>query len=125
MNNDKEKLYETLGELIYAIAWADGVIQEEEEFVLNSILETHPWASTIKWSFDYEKNKQHTVEETYKKVIDYCKNYGPTEEYAEFIDLMTRVASANEGIAEKEQEIITSFSKDLTERFKRDIEKLG
>ena len=35
---DTEKLYETMGELLYVLAKADGVIQEEEVNKLNELL---------------------------------------------------------------------------------------
>lgn len=113
-----------MGELIYAVAKADGVIQDEEIEVLNFILKSHPWASSIQWSFDYERQKETPVEEIYNKVISNCHSYGPSPEYAEFIDVMNKVAAASEGVDEHEKKIIKSFSRDLTERFKRDIERL-
>jgi len=122
---DKEKLYETLGELIYVIAQADGIIQDEEITILDEILAAHPWASTIKWSFDYEMNRDNNdVEDVYKKVLDACHSYGPTPEYDEFIEVMNAVASASDGIDEHEQEMIGNFSKDLIERFIKDTDQL-
>ena len=35
---DKEKLYETLGELLYAVALADGIIQKSEKNSLKELL---------------------------------------------------------------------------------------
>ncbi|MBB6459296.1 TerB family tellurite resistance protein [Flammeovirga kamogawensis] len=116
-----EKLYETLGELLYAIAKADGLIQDEERDALNELLKNHSWASEIRWSFNYEENQNATVEETYNKVINYCHSYGPTAEYEEFIDAMKFIANASNGIDEDESKIINSFSKDLIERFQRDL----
>jgi len=49
--SEKEKLYETLGELLYVIAKADGLIQEEERASLDELLKSHSWAKEIKWSF--------------------------------------------------------------------------
>ena len=122
---NKEKLYETLGELVYVIAQADGIIQEEEINILEELLAEHPWASTIKWSFNYEMNRENNdVEDVYKKVIDACHGYGPTPEYDEFIEVMNVVAAASEGIDEHEQDAISAFSKDLIERFIQDTDKL-
>ncbi len=121
--SDKAKLYETLGELLYVIAMADGVIQDEEKKVLQEITETHQWAHDIKWSFNYEESKKADVENVYKKVIDFCHNYGPAPEYQEFIEAMNKLASAAEGIDESESMLINSFSRDLTERFRNDIER--
>lgn len=121
----KEELYETLGELLFVIAKADGVIQEEEKDALAKLLERHSWASEIKWSFQYESSKNSTVEEVYNKVINACHSYGPTPEYEEFIEAMKLVANASDGIDENESNIINSFSKDLIARFQKDIDRLG
>ena len=124
MAADKEKLYETLGELIFVIARADGVIQDEEINILEEILATHPWAGTIRWSFDYEMKNNKDVEDLYQKVINTCHSYGPTPEYNEFIEVMNAVASASGGIDANEEKAISSFSKDLIARFIKDTEQL-
>ncbi len=121
---DKERLYDTLGELLYAVTKADGIIHPEQLQALEEIIKDHPWASNIKWSFDYELEHDHTVEDVYEKVISFCHGYGPTAEYEEFIDLMKKIAAANGVIDQKEEQLIKSFTRDLTERFRRDIEKL-
>lgn len=118
---DKEKLYETLGELLYAVALADGVIQPSETERLKEIVEHHPWGRQIQWSFDYENRKQHTFDEVYKKAINYCHSYGPAPEYQEFTELLTLVADASEGIDRHEELVISNFSKHLIERFKADL----
>lgn len=121
---DKEKLYETLGELIYVVAMADGEIQPEEMDEINMILSTHNWGSEIRWSFNYEARKEHNIDEIYNKVISYCHGYGPSPIYNEFIKVITEVAAASDGIDENESKIISSFTKDLSARFINDIEKL-
>lgn len=119
----QEKLYEVLGELLYTIAKADGIIQPEEQNALNDLLQKHSWASEIQWSFNYEASKNASVEETYNKVINFCHAYGPTPVYEEFIDAMKFVANASDGIDETESNIINSFSKDLIARFQRDLDR--
>lgn len=118
---DKERLYEALGELIYVVAMADGVVQKEEMKVLTTILEGHSWAENIQWSFDYEQNKGHNIEALYQKVINTCHNYGPSPIYIEFIETIKKIAQAANGIEKSESEIIASFSTDLLSRFKRDL----
>ncbi|UKN02790.1 TerB family tellurite resistance protein [Paracrocinitomix mangrovi] len=122
---DQEKLYETLGELIYAVAMADGVIQKEEREALSQLLNRHSWAAEIKWSFDYEEANKSTVEETYNKVINYCHSYGPSPIYKESIAAMKTIAHASDGIDKNEDNIISSFSTDLIARFQKDIDRLG
>ncbi len=123
--NKLDKLYETFGELLYVLAKADGIIQDEEIEALHKLLGNHPWAKDVEWSFNYEKDHNNDIDMVYKKVIDYCAEYGPTPEYKDFIDVMTHVANASSGIDAEEQKIINSFTNDLTERFKNDIERIN
>lgn len=120
---DKEKLYETLGELLYAVAIADGVIQPSESDRLKEIVEHHPWGKEIQWSFNYESRKGNTFEDVYRKAIDSCHAYGPAPEYDEFLELISLVADASEGIDKHEELVISNFSKHLIERFKADLAK--
>ena len=121
---DKEKLYEVMGELIYAIAMADGEIQASEKAAIAAILKNHKWASNIKWSFDYESKHHHSVREVYHKVMSYCISHGPSEDYIEFVDVMIRVAEASNGIDEDEMALIDEFSFKLSENFQEDLDKL-
>lgn len=122
---EQEKLYETLGELLYVVAKADGVIQEEEKQAMQNLLQSHPWAEQINWSFDYEVSKGKSVEEIYHKVISFCKHYGPAPQYNEFIEAINIVAEAVNGRDESEEKIIKSFSADLIKKFQRDIDLLN
>jgi len=119
-----EKLYEVMGELLYAVAMADGVIQPEEKEALKKLLRNHMSEEDILWSFEYEESKNSSVEEIYNKVINFCHNYGPAPQYNEFIKAMEVVATASNGIEASEEKIIHSFSKDLMVRFQSDIDKL-
>ncbi len=118
---DTEKLYETMGELLYVLAKADGVIQEEEVNKLNELLEGHQWAKDVKWSFDYETAKENQVEDVYQKVLTACHSLGPSPIYEEFISSMNVIANADNKVDENESEIIHSFSHDLIDRFKKDL----
>ena len=84
-----EKLYEVMGELLYAVAMADGVIQPEEKEALKKLLRNHMSEEDILWSFEYEESKNSSVEEIYNKVINFCHNYGPAPQYNEFINRIT------------------------------------
>ncbi len=121
---DKEKLYEVMGELLYSVALADGVIQKSELKVLKTITANHKWASNIKWSFDYEFSKGQNVDSVYRKALSFCQSYGPAPEYVEFLDLMYKVAEASDGIDENEAALIDSFSYKLSEQFRNDIDLL-
>ena len=77
----KTRLYDAFGELIYAVAIADGLIQKEEIDVMEQVLEGHPWAKEIKWSFDYERKKNHALRDTYLKALETLKEHGPDPDY--------------------------------------------
>ncbi|MCH2084359.1 MAG: hypothetical protein MK226_18320 [Saprospiraceae bacterium] len=117
MKPSKEQLYDALGELIYAVAFADGEVQESEVKQLEKVISTHPWAAAVKWSFNYEKSKGKSVEEAYEKAIDTCKAYGPTEEYVYLFKTLDAVAEANNGIELSEAKLIQRFKNDLKEHF--------
>lgn len=120
----KSYLYDAFGELIYLVAMADGIIQPEETTALEEILANHPWAAEIKWSFNYEASKNNNPEDTYKKVIMACHDNGPDPEFQFMQEVMQAVAAASAGVDEKEDAAIKGFIRDLTERFKRDIERI-
>lgn len=119
---NQEKIYEVLGELLYAVAMADGVIQPEEKDALQSLLVDHPWASDIRWSFQYEAKHDATVKELYDKAITFCKMEGPHPAYAEFVEAMKTIAEAADGMDKREKELIQSFSKDLIDQFQNDVD---
>lgn len=116
----KEKLYETFGELLYAIALADGRIQDAEVSELKEMIKFHPLAKDIFWSFNYEKGKGTTVEAAYNKAIDIFKHHGPAAEYKDFEEILAKVATACEGISPEEKDLIERFRKDLTGTFQND-----
>lgn len=117
MKPSKEKLYDALGELIYAVAIADGRIQESEVEKLHELLLAHPNAQAIQWSFDYENRSGIPIDQAYNKALDTCKNYGPTEEYAFLFDALNAVAEASNGVDAKELEVIHRFQKELKAHF--------
>ncbi|BDD05070.1 TerB family tellurite resistance protein [Aureibacter tunicatorum] len=119
---DRNRLYDAFGELIYAIAVADGIVQGEEVRALEACLENHPRAKEIKWSFDYEKSRKTTMEYAYHKAIDTCKENGPDAEYLFFIEVLESVAHSNE--MEPEQlEMIDRFETELKSKFLDDYIK--
>jgi len=120
----RDRLYQTFGELLYVISVSDGVIQKEEIHVLEEILKAHPKGQEIKWSFDYENENQNDIETLYKKVIEVFSDNGPDEEYDFMIYALTKIAEAKDGMDANEEKVINNFSKDLLERFKKDIDNL-
>ncbi len=120
---NKEKLYEAFGELIYAIAMADGVIQKEETEALEAILKDHPWSADIKWSFDYEVKNKKDVEDTYKKALYTCTEYGPAKEYDFLLEILEKIGAASDGFDSREADVIYDFQYDLKQRFVEELKE--
>ena len=120
----KEKLYDAFGELIYAVAKADGVVQGEEVAALKHILKNHSWAKDIVWSFKYEAQKNNSVEYVYAKAMDIFKEHGPSPEYEHLLSILKAVAEATHHSTASEateKGIIDLFQKDLIQRFQDDL----
>jgi len=118
------KLIEAFGELAYVIAMADGRVQEEEIKALEQKLANHKWGADIKWSFDYEVNKQNDPEMLYKKVMTYCEMHGPDPEYHFLMELLETIAKASNGVDADEAGVMNDFTQDLTNKFKADIGRI-
>lgn len=117
MKEGNYKLYDAFGELLFVLAKSDGRVQEEEVETLEELLQDHPWAKEIVWSFDYELNKKNALEDTYLKVFHACVEIGPNPEYALMLDVLEKVADSSFGIVEEEQIIIDRFQSDLLREF--------
>ncbi len=119
---EKERLYDSFGELIYVLAMADGKVQVEEMDALEEILSKHPWAEEIEWSFQYERKKKNDPTEVYKKALQTFVDHGPDTEYARLLEFLEEVAKASEGFDYAEKEVILNFQYDFKERLKKDLE---
>lgn len=117
MKPSQERLHDAMGELIYAVAKADGLVQDAEIEKLQEILQKHPWASQIHWSFNYEQNRDASLEEVYAKALDTCKEYGPTEEYEFLFEILYEIAKASNGVNTEEAQVIVRFKLDLKTHF--------
>lgn len=120
---NKEKLYEAFGELIYAVAMADGMIQKDETTALTNILKDHAWASDIQWSFNYELKKEHKAKDAYKKALYTFQEYGPAPEYEFLFEILEAVGGASETVDSQEADIIYDTMYELNKKFREDMEK--
>ncbi|MCU0447826.1 MAG: TerB family tellurite resistance protein [Microscillaceae bacterium] len=118
----REKFLDAFGELIYALALADGLIQPEEISALQHILQKYDWANAVEWSFQYEKNRQQPLEKVYANALETFREYGPAPEYQDLIEVLEAVAQASAGIDSHEQKIIAGFQTDLKAKFIQDLE---
>lgn len=117
---NKEEVYQAFGELIYAVAMADGEVQKEEVDKLHEILSKHEWANEIKWSFDYESKQKTSLNDAYNKALDTMVEYGPFEDYPFLFKTMEEVAEAFDGVVVEERALIDKFKNELINKFKED-----
>jgi len=113
----RTRLYDAFGELIYAIAIADGVVNPEELDALKEILKEHPWGEEIQWSFNYEMKKENALKDSYLKALDTLKENGPDPEYLKLVEIVEKVAHAKDGMDSKEGRMISIFQKTLRSHF--------
>lgn len=117
-----ENLYFALGELVYAIAKADGEIQREEEETIHKIVKEgvakhHPELNIADIIFQImEKDNIMDLETSYKFALESMEkvNYKLTDELKnEFVNIVTKVAGAFPPVTIEEEDLITRFKKDI------------
>jgi hypothetical protein len=121
----KTRLFDAFGELIYAVAIADGMIQPEEIKKLEDLLSGHPWASEIQWSFDYELKNKNDLKDTFQKALETLKENGPFEDYNYLVEIIEKIAASSEGIDKKEEIIIKDFQQSLRDHFLEFLDENG
>ena len=121
---NKDRLYQSFGELLYVAAMEDGVINEREILTLEEILMEHPKGKEIKWSFDYENEHHSDINALYRKVIEVFSDHGPDEEYEFMHYALTKLALVSNHVNASNDSIATNFSTDLLNRFTKDAESI-
>jgi len=119
------KLRDAFGEIIYAVAIADGLIQEEEINVINEKLANYDWGEDAKWSFHWERKKETKLKEAYLKALETLKENGPHPNYYELIEILEDVAKASDGFERKEGQVISIFNKSLKAHFMEYLDENG
>ncbi len=122
--NPLQSLHLAIGELAFAVALADGEVQEEERKKFHSIVEAELRCKDFDFDVSYiifqvmDKHKSD-VETTYNWAMDEIKmnsHYLSPELKKTFISVMLKIARAYPPVTAEENALI--------ERFKKDIEPL-
>jgi uncharacterized tellurite resistance protein B-like protein len=121
----KTRLYDAFGELIYAVALADGLIQQEELDKIDEVLKSHPWGKDVKWSFDYEARKGNNPKDAFNKALDLFKENGPDPDYYNLIDIVEQIAGSSDGVDENEKAVIEGFQTSLKNHFLEFLDENG
>ena len=119
------RLHDAFGEIIYAVAIADGLIQEEELNVINEKLSNFPWGEDAKWSFNWEVKKETQLKDAYLKALDTLKENGPHPNYYDLINILEEVGKASNGFERKEGRVISIFNKSLRAHFLEYLDENG
>ncbi|PIB36185.1 hypothetical protein BFP72_12655 [Reichenbachiella sp. 5M10] len=114
MNKPSEITLDVFGKILYALAMADGKVQDAEIKVLQQIVREDEWADRIKLSFDTAMDLEMDPKMVFYKNIRILKTLRSVEYMPYFIHLMNRVAQAHGGVVPAEKEMIL----DLAEQFK-------
>jgi uncharacterized tellurite resistance protein B-like protein len=116
-----ENLYYALGEIVYAIAMADGKIQREEKEKLHAILHSefkkHPGdldvAEIIFQILQKDKQDIKTAYYSAIKQIRLNSQYVSEKLKLDFIAVITKVAQAFSPVTSEEEKLINDFIEEL------------
>lgn len=124
MKTPKANLYRAFGKLVYAIAMADGKIQQEEIEKLHAVISEHHWAKNVIQSFDQlqNSNKKQSLNEILQEAIEIFEDYGSCYEYPIFIDFLEQIAASFGGIVLQEEELISFLKEELLENLNEELD---
>ncbi|MBK9284079.1 MAG: TerB family tellurite resistance protein [Sphingobacteriaceae bacterium] len=122
---DTKKFYIATGKLVYAIAKADGIIQNKESRKFNNIIEdevqllskaighhqTDVHADTA-LEFELMKSKNASAEEAFNSFMDFYHAHKPAinnDMKTEIVSFVTRIAKSSSGVSEKESKMINQL----------------
>lgn len=109
----EEEVLDTFGKIIYAIAKSDGEVQDEEVAVIRQVIDDHKWAQELELSFAVEKELDTDYDTVFEEAMNVFENYDVKEHYADFIDLLEKIAEAHDGIVSEEKNLIDRFKERL------------
>lgn len=117
---EDSNLYRAIAELAYAIAKADGTLEEKEQAAFKKIIEKElskdDWVADIRFDAIFT-TLVPSVEESYKHAITLMRRNKDSltpELIVKFNNILTKVAEVS-GVNAEEEKIIAQFNKDLNE----------
>jgi hypothetical protein len=116
MNNGFEKVYDAFAKMIYAIVIADGVIDENEKKIIEDKVEGKEIETYLE---KYIANgEEHLIIESYQNLLNACRDFGPSKEYGELIDVLNDIKTVSAVIDEDDAEILDSIISNLKDKLK-------
>lgn len=112
MNRPNRETLDVFGRILYALAMADGAVQDEEIHVLHEIVLKDKWAKEIELSFDKAIKLDMDPRITFFKNMRIFQTLDD-EQREYFLELMEKVANAYGGVIPEERDLITKFKSNL------------
>ena len=116
--NEKESLFYALGHLAYAVAMADGSVQNEERQIVHDIVtreikdSVNPEINISEIIFSILQKQEEDVNITFNrgiKELENCKKFMNEDMRAKFVDILYKVAEAFPPIEQGEAAVIDKF----------------
>ncbi|MFQ3575974.1 MAG: hypothetical protein SNJ77_06015 [Cytophagales bacterium] len=113
MKMGQEDIYDSFARLMYSIAMVDGTVEKEEKNLLKQELGDHAaWPFVSKY-FESSQQDVYSLVESYKELIEACKDFGYSEDYPVFINVLEKLEKIS---GDDEDNLVKSFLESLKER---------
>ena len=109
MNKPNQETLDIFGRILYAMAMADGEVQQEEIEALHRIVARDKWAKQIQFSFDLAKKIEMDPWVMFLKNMRVFRTHQVDEHYPYFLDLLEKIADAHNGIVPEERAMLEKF----------------
>lgn len=109
-------MYDAFARMIYAIVIADGVIDQDEKEIIEEKVRGKEIESYLNKYIS--SGEEHLIIESYQNLLHACRDFGPSEEYAELIDVLNDIKTVSAVIDEDDAEILDSIISNLKDKLK-------
>ncbi len=109
MNKPNQETLDVFGRIVYAMAMADGEVQDSEAKALHDIVEHDQWAKQIEFSFDMAKKLKMDPWIIFLKNMRIFRARPIDEHYPFFLHLLEEIAKAHDGIVPQEEAMLEKF----------------
>lgn len=110
-----KEVLNNFGRIIYAVAKADGEVQDAEIKVIQEVIDNNDWAQEVELSFEVERELGEDAREIFDKAMDLFDFTEIKNHYLEFVNLLEQIAEAHDGIVSEEKGMIDEFKRKLAE----------
>ncbi len=117
---NEEPLYDTFGELLCALVRTEKGISSQVTNAIQTILKPYEWGEQVFWSFTYESKHNRSVQEAYERALDAFADFGPSDKYAIFLEILSRVAHRY-AHTDYQKRLPEKFAGELLEKMQGDI----